>query len=632
MLNAQRQVWPWAALPVAAVLAVDPSGLTPFGPIKWALIPALILLGTATGTTPAQLVMFSRENLDSASQVVKAWALPAFVGWAAVAAVFGSDGLYAWIGTPERHFGVLTWVLVLLCWWAGRSFDAAQRRVVLTSAMATGAALGAWAGAEALGWEPLRLVGIGDRPVGTLGSSAFLGAVAALLAPIGIGWASSTDASRRTRVAAAMASTLGLVALAASGARAALFGAGVVALLAFAVRRNRGAIVVVGASVSLVVVVALATGAGGRVSAVASDREGGAHGRLDEWRIATRVVAAHPIIGTGPEGYRIAFGAEVDDRYERTHGRNPLPDRAHSAPLDVAATTGVVGLVLYALAVGGAALAALKQLRHGDPLLAAAGVGVVAYFTQSLFLFPVAELEPIAWLLAGMCATPLTTLSPQAPRRRFIAAIAGVLAAAALGVGVLDVVADRRAKRTLAAIADDTPAAATVANLRPDQVRYHLVDAQAHESPGATRGIIQAIADVDEALDVSPRDPVARREKARLLVALARRSNAPANAKQRALAYLEQLAQDDPRNAEVLLRLGIARDLTGDTQGAVVAWRRAEYLAPKSGAASSNLAVAYAQQGRTSEARNAAKRALARDPDNGPAQQVLDSLDNNDGT
>ncbi|MDQ1519706.1 MAG: hypothetical protein QOI55_779, partial [Actinomycetota bacterium] len=34
-------------------------------------------------------------------------------------------------------------------------------------------------------------------------------------------------------------------------------------------------------------------------------------------------------------------------RYERAHGRDPLPDRAHDALLDVGTTTGVPGLVAY---------------------------------------------------------------------------------------------------------------------------------------------------------------------------------------------------------------------------------------------------------------------------------------------
>ncbi len=619
--------WPWAALPFAAVLAVDPRGLAPFGPVKWALVSALVLAGFAMGAARG----LPPRDSTAPAHAWHAWALPAFVAWTAITGVFGLDRVYAWTGTPERHFGVIAWVLVLLCWTGGRALDEAKQRLVLAAAAVTVAALGAWAGAEAVGWTPLKLVGTGDRPVGSLGSSAFLGAAAVLLTPVAFGWA-ATETQRSRRIAAGVAATGGLVALAASGARAALFGAAVGAVVALVVRRQRALAVAVAGAVLVVLGIALATGAASRVSSAASDRNGGAHGRLDEWRIALRVVGAHPVLGTGPEGYRLAFGQEVDDRYERAHGRNPLPDRAHSAPLDVAATTGLVGLVLYTLAVGAAAWSALRALRRGPPLLAGAAVGVLAYFVQSLFLFPIAELEPVAWLLAGLCAAvPSTAPSPRGPRP-VIAAMAGVLAAVALAAGVLDVVADRRAKRTLATVANDRPARASVARLRPDQVRYRLIDARAHAADGSSRGLTAAIADVDHTLRVSPRDPVARREKARLLLALARLHPERAAAADAARAYLEQLVADDPRDAEVLLRVGIARDLAGDAAGAITAWRRAEYLAPRSAAASSNLAVAYARVGRNDEARAAAARALRRDPSNASARAVLHDLETNNGT
>jgi O-antigen ligase/Flp pilus assembly protein TadD len=593
-------------LPIAALCAVDPSGLAPFGPAKWALVPTLVLLGFAA------LAHEGRLRLDGAR------ALAAFVAWTAVCAAFGLDGLYAWTGTPERHFGVITWALVLLCWWAGRSLDAHARRIVLIACTIAIGAAGGWAGAEVLGWEPLRLVGVGDRPVGPLGSSAFLAAAAVLLTPIALG---QTMQSRGwARVAAAATAGLGLTALAASGARAAILASVVVAVIVVVMHRDRRVLAVVGACALVGVGVVVASGAAHRVSSLASDRDGGARGRLDEWRVAARVVADRPVIGTGPEGYRIAFGRAVDDRYEQSHGRAPVPDRAHSALLDVAATTGLPGLGLYLVAVAMALVAAWKTVRRGPPLLAGAAVGVVAYFAQSVFLFPIAELEPLAWLLAGICAAERV---PATKRERRVVATTGVGLAVVVAVaGLGDVMADRRAKHELARVAQDEPAMANVATLRPDQVRYRLVDARIHEKTATRRGLRRAIADLDHALAVSPRDPVVRTEKGRLLLELAQLGGEKANAR----AHLEQLSRDDPRNAETLLRLGVARDLTGDTTAAIAAWRGAERLAPHSAAASANLAVAYARQGRRAAAAAAARRALARDPHNDVARAVLEQL------
>src|SRR3546814_15208205 len=69
--------------------------------------------------------------------------------------------------------------------------------------------------------------------------------------------------------------------------------------------------------------------------------------RSEEWRIAARALADHPIAGVGPEGYRIAFADAVDADYQRAHGRDQQPDRAHAAPLDVALAGGLPALAAW---------------------------------------------------------------------------------------------------------------------------------------------------------------------------------------------------------------------------------------------------------------------------------------------
>ncbi|HYD09765.1 MAG TPA: O-antigen ligase family protein [Acidimicrobiales bacterium] len=517
-----------AALVVAAVVAVDPVGLAPFGPLRWALVPTLVLAALATTT-----------HVRVPRAIAIGWAL--FLALVAVAAVRGLDPLYAWIGTPERRFGALTWLLCAVAFAAGTG---ERRRALLTGAAAVACGIaGVWACFELVGIDPVDVIGTGDRPIGPLGSSAYLGAAMCLLVPVAI--------ARHERWAYACAA-LGGVALLASGARAAWLGA-VVAALWWAWRQPSHRRYVV-AAVAVLAVTAIATGRG---PDLLTDERGGIAGRLDEWRVAAGVIADHPLTGTGPEGYRIAFGSAVDDAYEIEHGRDPLPDRAHSAPLDVAATIGIPGLVAYA------ALVVLVARRARRDLVA---VGVLAYAVQSLALFPLAELDPVAWALAG---TLVVAERPTTRVRIPVRAIAGVAAAITLVVGGLDVLADRAARNGDGARAAD---------LRPDALRYHLVEAAEHRVVGDEAG---ALAALDRALDVSPDDPVVRSERADVLLELD-----PA----RALDALEDLVDDDPRNAEVLLRLGLARLRNGDRDGARAAWLDAERLASDSTAATENLA------------------------------------------
>lgn len=587
------------AIPVAGILVFDPGGRSPFGPAKWALLPVAILVALSIG-------LAGPRGVDRRTSL--RWG--AVLAWVAVCAALGLDRVGAWIGTPERRYGALTWALCAAAFLAGQLLDDGGRRMARRVITGVAGVLGVWAIAEVLGWEPLQLTGGGTRPGGPLGSSAYLGAAALLAGGVALGEASDPEGARWRPLAAGCAA-LGGVALIASGARAAWLGAGIAAgSVAIArrirFRRTHAAVLLA------IVAVALATGVAGRVTSVASDDRGGARGRLDEWRVATRVIADRPWIGTGPEGYRIAFGASVDDAYEQEHGRNPLPDRAHSAPLDIAATLGVPGLVLL-LALLMAIAPAVRRAMHGSPTEVGVGAAVVGYGAQTLFLFPLAELDPTAWLLAGTC---LVSAAPVL--RRASVAWAPALAAVALAViGAAGVLADRRAR--------DGDALAAV-RVRPDIAAYRLAAAADEESVGSSAALDRAIAMADAALRSHPRDPVVRAERTRLLLSRAKRTGTPRHVHV-ARRALEDAVADDPRNAQLLLRLGVARSLDADDAGAEQAWRAAERLAPRSAAASLDLALLHARAGRLAEARAAVGRALERDPRNVLARRLLRELD-----
>ncbi|HEX9968616.1 MAG TPA: tetratricopeptide repeat protein, partial [Acidimicrobiales bacterium] len=241
-------------------------------------------------------------------------------------------------------------------------------------------------------------------------------------------------------------------------------------------------------------------------------------------------------------------------------------------------------------------------------------------FAQSLVLFPVPELDVVAWLLAGTVVG--ATLRADEGRwlrvPRTLPALAAFLAMGALVLGVLDVAADR------ASASGGDPDQAM--RLRPDALRYRLVAARAREAEGTVQGFDAALARLGEARRLSPEDPVVGAEQGRLLLDRARSTGTRAHVEQ-ARVHLEALARRDPHNAEVQLRLGLARALDGDDAGAERAWLVAERLAPRSAAASTNLALAYARSGRTEQARAAARRALRRDPSATRAADVLRLVD-----
>ncbi|QYG91651.1 O-antigen ligase family protein [Iamia sp. SCSIO 61187] len=581
-----------AGVAPAAFLAVDPGGWYPFGPLRWMVVSVGILAA-------ALLVLGRRPQPAAARGPVRAAAV--LVAVLAVAAAVGRDPLYAWTGTPERHAGVALWLLCLLALVTGAGSDPVRGPVVVARGLVVAAlGVGAVAGAEALGWEPAEL-DVGSRLTGSFGSSAFLGAAGALLLPAVVGSALDGGTGRRWRWAAGLGGVAIAVALVGSGARSAWLGVAVAGAVALAARREqvraglarhpRAAVAGVAAGLVAVAAVALLTPAGARLAALGDDDAPGGRGRLDEWRVATRVIADHPVLGVGPEGYRVAFADGVDVDYEVAHGRDPQPDRAHSAPLDVALSGGVPGLLAWGAWVVLVVRRAWQALRRGPPLVAGLAAAIVAHLAGQLTLFPLAEVEPVAWLLAGLvlAATPdaaATPASEGAPARgsgRPLAAARVVVAAllvVALGAGALDVAADHRAEAAARALArGDGRAAADAADdavgLRPDVVRLRLLAARAHVAAGD--GIVAALAQVDAARRTSPGDPIVRRERVRLLVERAAATEVPEHAR-RAQEAAEEAVADDPRNGDLWLLVAMAARLTGDERAAEVARRRATAL------------------------------------------------------
>ena len=569
------------ALAVGSVVACDPAGWSPFGPAKWLVVGVLSSAAIASGFAAgwARLHPWERRAAAGIAALVT------------VAAVTGRDGRYAWSGTPERHFGALTWVLVVGCFVAGRGLvDAREWRTVVRS-MAVGAlVIVAWTVAELVGGPPIALATATRRITGPFGSAAMTGAAALLFGSAAAGLASDRFERRVWRVAGGFGALGCAVALVGSGARAAWFGAAVAAALV--VRRRMIVPLLVAFGVAALVLLP-------RLGDVV-DRSHGAGSRVDEWRVAVRVIARHPVLGVGPEGYRLAFAEGVDDRYEQRYGRAVLPDRAHSAPLDVAVTLGVPGGLGWLAAVGAVGWRLRRVARRAPPLAAGLAGGVLAYLVQQLLFFPLAELDPLAWglagVLVGMAAIGAPSPGVNEPAReqrravrlvgRATAAVGALGAVVALLAGIRELAADRVARSAAEAITAG-PSAADRAiershravELRGDVLRYHLLVARAEERSGTLAGVDRAIGATVAAAAISPDDPIVLGERARLLSQRAEITGLGADL-QRALGAWTALVGDDPHRAGWQLGLGIAAADSGDTDTAEHALERAAALAP----------------------------------------------------
>jgi O-antigen ligase len=563
----------FGALAVGSVIVVDPSGLSPFGPAKWLVV----------STVAPALAALSLRRPSTRCHRQSWWAWVALLVLLTASALVNGDARVALLGHPDRHLGVITWVLLLAMFCAGQQL-ADQLTTLCRAAVVAAASLGLYSLWELLFGRPIAVSTTTRRLLGPFGSAAFLGAACCLLGPVALGVALDRLENKSWRRVAGIAAWLVAVALIGSGTRGSWIGMTVAAIVWIVAARPGKRTVMWCAAGLLVAVCAVAP----RLGDVSSRRDNGS--RLGEWRVAMRVIERHPLLGVGPEGYRIAVAEGVDDAYERAHRRDTvLPDRAHSAVLDVTLAGGIGAGLLYLGIIGFVGRRAWRLLQTGAAARVGIGLAVIAYGVQQLLLFPLAELDPIWWVFAGVVAT-LTSTGERTETRSVVAPLLAGLASVAsvvmLVAGVLDVAGDRLARTALRAGDSQRAidAADRAVSLRPDNMRYRLVAAEVRLDRGTLADIDAATGEARRATDWSSDDPFATDE---LATTLSQRAAATGDSTDitTALAQWKRLVERDPHRASWQLQLGRAAALAGDAALARQSWTIAAALGEPGAAA-----------------------------------------------
>ena len=237
-----------------------------------------------------------------------------------------------------------------------------------------------------------------------------------------------------------------------------------------------------------------------------------------------------------------------------------------------------------------------------------AAAGVVAWAGQQVTGFPIAEVDPLGWLLAGVVVTAAGGADGAPSRRRrprtgggrpptALAALAGVVAVVVAVVGLTGVLADRELRTAERALAARQPAAAVAAadratDRRPDDVDAWYLAARVASSPAGLPAVDAGLDRVEAGLASSPADPALLALHTDLLV-------------------------------ERALRSGLPDDLAA-AEAAAVARTRADPAGPR---AHRQLGLVLAAQGRPDAARVALARVLVLDPADAVAEAALDDID-----
>ena len=626
----------------AAALAYDPSLFAPY------FVPRRVLFYVLVAALPLLLAWdLRRSGGRPGVDLLDAIAL-AFAVWQLVAAAVSPAGALAWVGYYNRGTGALFWCALALLFLAARRLlrTRASQLVVaacLTGALVVSAVVAVLQAASVSTWWGSAGV-VGGRVTGTLGNPVHLAAFGLAGVWLAVAAAETVRGDRVWRAVLLAAGVAGAVCVVLSVSRAAYLGllAAAVYLLVVWVRARRRALVValcvvLAALAAGALVYASGSGGGGtvwsRLTAVAGQGDLGAGDvkRTGLWQAGLSAVAARPLAGYGPGAFVVADRLYGDAADKIVHPWAFASD-AHSLPVELAATGGLVALLLAAAGVAAGVwssrMSEAAARERGDLAdLPLRGLPARAYLLAALVYLLV---SPLDLVILAPVAVAAALLCPPRREGRFAwrlgksdgsgAARAATVALAVAGVVLVAgaVWAGQRAWRADRAFTDTAKTrtwegAARAGELAPWEAFYALEAGSRRWRSGLSTGdaaeIARGKAELARGVAADPTGPDGYADLARLAIAQGRYDAAvvqlrkglrwdpsqPALQGLWAVAALSAQAEDPGRAASIARGLealppdtpdawywlAAYRRAIGDSAGAVKASAEASRLAPE---------------------------------------------------
>jgi putative inorganic carbon (HCO3(-)) transporter len=391
--------------------------------------------------------------------------LLAFVGSAAISAIFAVNRNVAIFGTYDRWEGLLTITTYALLFWLAVQLLSGARDAswLIWSLLFSGYVIAVVAVLQSafgvLGAGYFGQSGTYSRADSTMANPDFLGIFLAMLLPVAFAKLLGPQSGLTRLLAANLVIVLSL-GLLATFTRSAWIGAVVGLAVVLALRRGRFRFVPVVAFAALLVIAfgALAwfvavrpTSAQGgiadavysRIVSIADLSSGTAAQRLAVWKDTPPLIAARPILGYGPDTFGLVY-----PQFQTANRNAILFDKPHEEALGVLATQGVVGFLAYLwiLIAFARAFWAGRRQRGAVALFA----GWVAYEVSMQVDFSYIPTAVPFWLFAAAAVVTWTPGLKSArvvafPRRFAIPTLAAgsvALAALAIPAVVLPYLAD----------------------------------------------------------------------------------------------------------------------------------------------------------------------------------------------
>lgn len=457
-----------ALVPIAvtnfAVLGGSPVTYDQFDLIKSVLFTSLAAAGISAWLG-ARIVSGGSVRITRTD-----WLVLAVVAWFAVSTATSLHWPTSLVGKYRRYEGLVTVASYAVAYFLAVQYvDRFARLRTLAWALVSGSVVVAgygllqYMGIDKAVWTDLPFERF--RSFSTFGNPDLLAGYLVISAPVALGLALSATTSRGRWFAWA-ATLLNAVVLVTAFTRGAWI-AGVVALavIVFTMVRSRTALrtedlaaLAAGVmAVAFVVIRSLSNpsavmNVARRVTSIFEFGSGSALTRFQIWDSAWRATLARPIVGFGPDTFRLIFPQYKPAAYAKAAGYLSVADNAHNYPLQLAATVGLVGAALYLGCVGHALWRTRTSIGGGAAgdsrriLPAALWAACIGYMVHLLFGISAVGSSALFWVLLGAVVAP-GARSIELPQNPAVLRVLAptILAAFALGVtgwGTARLVAD----------------------------------------------------------------------------------------------------------------------------------------------------------------------------------------------
>jgi len=542
----------------------------------------------------------------------------AFMAAAILATIFSTDIRLSLFGHYKRYEDIITLLTYSLLFFSSTQTlkSKKQQDLVINSLLFSAAMVSLYALAQYFGYNLWRHSGDFNRASSTLGNPVFLGSYLVLLFPLS--WSrffhSSGGKSQWLNLLPLLVMAAAILVTFSRSAWMATIIAAIYFIMVTAKilwrRRLRVVILIItiaalGAFIGFTQVPSRNYSIGERALSSFDVSQGTVKTRLILWKTTLALIVKRPLTGYGPDSLSQQYPKYLPIEY-RAIERAARIDKAHNDILQVAATTGLLGVATYLMVIFVFMYMALGNvgLKTTEDIDRAALVsGLIGYLVTIQFSFSQLEVSTLFWLLLAVFAAGRgeTTVEPLKFSKRLGVSVAIVWLGASVWVIIFSMV-------------------------KPMVADYHMRSGLSAESK---HDLSRAQYEYKQAVKFSPNRSIylSRLARAEHLRAVSG-TNIDLKAVKEALTYYERAQSIDPYDAVIYTDLGSLYTVLGQDNSqfnalAIAAYKRSLRLDPFSVDAYMDIAVAYKQKGDYQKAIEALRTALRYGPKNGNAYYNL---------